>query len=62
MAKFEHPNSSELREIFIERAEMLAALKAIRDQTEATQHSPETRLYDIYDIANIAIDKAESRS
>lgn len=49
---------SELADIAIQRAELLAALIEIRDQTTAIQHSQETRLDDIYDIATAAIKKA----
>lgn len=41
---------------------MLAAMKAARDQTSAVQHSQETRLNDIYDILDAAIEEAEGRS
>lgn len=41
-----------------ERADMLEALKAARDHTNAIQHSQETRLNDIYDILSAAITKA----
>lgn len=41
--------------------DLLAALKSVRDQTNAVQHSQETRLNDIYDIANAAIEKVEGR-
>lgn len=41
-----------------QRDDMLDTLRAIRDQTNAVQHSQETRLNDIYDIAEAAVVKA----
>ncbi len=42
--------------------DLLSAMKAARDQTNAVQHSQETRLNDIYDILNEAIIKVEGLS
>ncbi len=42
--------------------DMLVAIKMIIDQTMMLQHSPETRLNDIWDIAHAALARAKGRS
>lgn len=47
----------EMNRVSVERAELLAALKSVMDQTNAIQHDKETRLNDIFDIASAAVRK-----
>ena len=58
--KVAHKAVNERANLFKAAPALLEALKAIRDQSIAVQHSQETRLDDIFDIAKAAIAKAEA--